>query len=648
MRRRFIARVYRIPFLLSLSTLFTLSCSNNRPLVSLSPVSNPMASPLPMLQRTRPEELLPALVAEAERRVDLNMDQPMLWRRIAQIHLALGGPQKARNALLKAAEIAEDSTTRSLIADSLLAQRQPDAAKRAIGRYGYLGTNPTLMALSKHSQLTQTEQKRLEGPSVVQRGFGSGLQIFPTRLVMQLVLRGAEEETRKWLKPRLEFALQRGSEGGRTQSFHDAILCTFYLGDHANALKATDREIPYWRMQTLFCLLVGGATDAELILFADTRLSERDSDIRLTRRTPPSVRAEIVQRLRKVIPLVPLERPASASNTIEQVEDPTLGRIAMLCGILGEWELARLTAARIKDQSYRKMSLDAIQLRELPLFAPVQEAHGVSQLGALSQNLSRISRMSDSRQARRFLRQAIEEARRYHLSGSLADYAAQVAWQHDAPEMILLLIGDSSAAWFRCAQALKLARYYHVRGDQSRARAFLLEADRNNTLIAKRNQRALLGLDTAEEARRQGELALCDRWRLETHKLTGEITTGTIRTQVTLRLLRLDALRGDKSAYARSLVESRSLIQEMRRIFPAEADRLRIELSGRLMEARETAESLIVLQEVEAPSLQTHALCSFVEQALGLSLPPRTYILPDIMKDAARGAPGSASARPPR
>lgn len=556
----------------------------------------------------------------------------MQWRRIAQIHSALGNRLKAREARLTAAAAAEDTTTRSLIADELLAAGEPEAAKQALGQLGYLGKNPVLLPLASRSQVAEAEKLRLEAPTLVQRGPNMGLQIFPTRLVMQLVVRGAREEAKRLLKPRLDFALQRGGQGGRTQSFHDAILCTFYLGDHAKALKATERESPYWRVQTLYCLLVGGMTDAEQILFSDMRQQERDYDLRLVALVPPSVQEEIVQRLQVAIPQIPRTRPEGPPTSIEHLEDPGLGRLAMLAATLERWDLARITVNQIQDPAYQQACLQDLEAKRAPLFAPVRLHKGTSNLGILSQNLSRISRHSNREHALRLLKQTVAEAQQLDLVYPMADYLAQTAWQYSAWELIPPLLTERTSDWFPCAQRLKLAGYFRTQGDLARARVHFEEAERAVKRIEKRNQRVLLSLDAAEEARLLGELAACDRLRTRAHEEALAIATSTIRNEVIFRLLRLDALRRDKVAFERSLKLSQSFIEDTRRLFPAEADRLRIELFSRLLDAGQNEESLRILQRVEAPSLQPHALCNFAERLLGLTVPKRAYPMESLVK----------------
>jgi len=582
---------------------------------------------LPRLPSGSPAQQRDFLIQEAATRADKALDaDSLIWRRLAQIQRKRGKTAEARAFLRKAAEKTEDPITRSLIADELLSLGDLKGAQEALGHLGYLGFRPELLRFRAGALPTDAERARLAAPSTTGRGPGSTLQVFPTRLVIQLVVRGAKDAVETQMRDRLMFALQRGPQGGRDTSYHDAILCWFYLGHYQEALQATERETLFWRVQTLGCLLAGGATDPDSVLFPDTRLPERDNDPRILAGVPESVRAEIRHRLLKALNQIPIRTGEPLPMLTERLEETYLARIVMLAALLGHWDIAQVGAARVSDPEYRAQFATAFAQRTPPLFTPIHPTRAMGAVGSISQNLARIGRFSEPVQGKRLLNQVLQEGKKHRCLSLLADSFSQVAWYQKSPELIPELIQGFPMGWFQTAQSLKLAVHARQQGDTVLATHQLQAALNFASHLVKPNQKLLLSLDIAEEARQQGDTATCDRLRHEMEALLPHIITETVRTEGTLRLVRLHRLRQDQAAYTPLMESAQQRIVAAGTTFPAESDRLRVELSGMLVEAGDFPDAYTVLQPLHTTVLQPHALCNLMELELGLTLPPRSYL----------------------
>lgn len=604
-----------------------LGCSPEptRPFWNLpAPQPGELLPPLPSGSAAQQRDLL---ILEAANRADKALDaDSLIWRRLAQIQRKRGKTAEARAFLRKAAQKTEEAITRSLIADELLALGDSSGAQEALGTLGYLGFRPELLRFRAGALPTDAERARLAAPSTTGRGPGSSLQVFPTRLVIQLVVRGARDAVEEQMRDRLAFALQRGPQGGRDTSYHDAILCWFYLGHHKEALQATERETPFWRVQTLGCLLAGGATDPDSVLFPDTRLPERDTDLRILTAVPEAIRAEVRQRLLRALGKVPIRTGEPLPMVKDRLEETYLARIVMLTALLGHWDIAQAGAARVSDPEYQAQFATSLAQKQPPVFTPVHPTQAMGALGALSQNLARIGRLSEPKQGKRLLNQLLQEGKKHRCLNLLADSFSQVAWYHKSPELIPELIQGFPMGWFQTAQSLKLAAHARQQGDTVLATRQLQAALGFARRLVKPNQRLLLSLDIAEEARRQGDTATCDRLRHEMEALLPQITTETVRTEGTLRLVRLHRLRQDQAAFTTMMETAQKRIVAAGTTFPAEEDRLRVELSGMLVEAGDFPAAYAVLQPLRTTVLQPHALCNLMELELGLTLPPRSYL----------------------
>lgn len=583
-------------------------------------------NPFPNLAPGPHPQQVDALIALAEKRSEGNSsNDSLIWRRLAQIQLKRGKRAEARAYLIKAARCADEAIVRSLVADELAKLGETKVALEALGTEGYLGFRPELMPGRRNALPSATEKPRLLAPSLTGRGLGSSLQVFPTRLVIQLVVRGAQKEVETLMHDRLTFALGRGPYGGREQAFHDAILCSFYLGHYAEALKATERETPLWQVQTLGCLLAGGATDPESVLFPDTRLPERDADPRVLQDVPMGVQQDVANRLKESLRRVPIRTGEPTIQVTERLEETYLARIVMLAALLGHWDVAQVGAERIADPVYRAQFARSLAAKMPPVFTPIHPTQTLGAVGTLSQNLSRIGRLNDAQQGRRLLNQLVAEAKAHQCLHLVADAVSQAVWMHEAPELVPELISGFPMVWFQIAQTLKLAELARKQQDTATAQRHLRTALGLLGKLTKPNQRILLSLDVAEEARLQGDTSNCDRLRNEMQAFLPTIGTSTVRTEAALRLLRLHCFRHDQSAYKAGWQSTLALIVEAGQTFPAEEDRLRIELSHMLVEAGDFPAAYTVLQPVRNTVVQPHALCNLLEAELALTLPPRSY-----------------------
>ncbi|WP_395095225.1 hypothetical protein [Armatimonas sp.] len=315
------------------------------------PRSAPPPLPLPPLPETGAAQLA-LLLEEAQRRVEKDgRPAPYFWRRLAWIQHHQGNHDLALKTLDKAMislqnsdfPTNQESLERTAVAEQYLAMNAPQKAREALGEFRYQGSSPQAQQLLARITLTPLEIQRLESPDI----------FLAPRLVVSLWDKGPRRALQKALESRLEFALMRGPEGGRSESYHGAIVLQFHFGDPLISIRATDQESPTDKVRTLACLYWGGTTVPSTILISGESFTASRKAL------PPAVSQELRERFLAAL------RALSPLKSF----DVELTAILILACQSGDRELVQEAARPLADALYQSQVQKAI-LSQQPIPLP--------------------------------------------------------------------------------------------------------------------------------------------------------------------------------------------------------------------------------------------------------------------------------------
>lgn len=516
--------------LLLLTGLAVTSCSERRGRRQRWARQQPL--PLPAWPE-RPADHLPYLLRESERCLQLAGPAAISeWRRLAWLQRNRGERDAALKALDQSASlldvalttVAQQTAERSALADQYVALQRPERARALFTGYRYQGTSPAASALLRRADLTAIEHTNLKAPEI----------FMAPRLLLALLDQGPILTLRRELQPRLDFALMRGPEGGRSERFHNAVLLQFHLSDPAVAMKATEQQSPPERLRTLGCLLFGGTMQVSTILY------QRDRYKLLESRLTPALRQSLIQRLiRTLHALVP-----------QRLLDLELTALAALALQLSARPLAELALARLSNPETRTVAFRELEAGTyLRLPSPPKNLSPIERSSFLSRNLGKIMGVADPRYQAMLLTDFIEELKTPRDFSLFAGHATALCWEHQRTDLLERLMERWREPAYLCHQQLKQGMMLQKRGERSQAEALLVRTLPLLPTIAKQSHRLQETLRAVDLARALGERTLLSQLRDRVVELTPQTTISALRTEALIYLASLHYEFQDIPAY---------------------------------------------------------------------------------------------------
>ena len=500
--------------------------------------SAPPPLPLPPLPKTQ-AECFPFVLRQAQRQIE-QVNEPALyfWRRLAWMQYHHGEPTLARRALDQATISLDtssfgpnqESLERSALAEQYLAMHATDQARKVLGDFRYQGSSAQAQRLLSRTTLTSLETRRLQSPEIF---------LMP-RLVVALLDKGPKSALQNALLPRLEFALMRGPEGGRAESYHGAIVLQFYLDDPGVAIRATEQQSATDKVRTLACLYWGGTTSPSAIF------SQRESFPALQGALPVSVKRELRIRL----------LTALASLAPSKVSDQELTAIVMLAYQSGDSELLQKAADSLASSPYQHQVQQAIRAQQ-PILMPSIRGTTTSRhasINQLSRSLNRLAEMRPGPYQERLLAQFLSE-----LSGAAGESIftsalATLFRKHGQWDLLARLLTIENNSAFQCHQSLLQAEDALEKGMKQASLVALKKALGQLEQIEKSSHKAQEALFAQELARHLGNPEILVALEHVLVKLLQEVTIPLLKNDLRVRLTGLQALNGNHSAYQEGMI----------------------------------------------------------------------------------------------
>ncbi|WP_395139214.1 hypothetical protein, partial [Armatimonas sp.] len=373
--------------------------------------------------------------------------------------------------------------------------------------------------------LTSLETRRLQSPDI----------FLTPRLVVVLLDKGPKLALKKALLPRLEFALMRGPEGGRSESYHGAIVLQFYLGDPMRAVRGTEQQNATDKVRTLACLHWGGTTYPSVIF------SQSESFPTLQEALPASVKRELRTRL----------LAALANLSPSKDFDPELTAIVMLAYQSGDSELIQKAARPLTSSLYQRQIQQAIAAHQPILMPPIggTVTSGHASINHLSRSLNRLVGMRPGPYQDRLLEQFLSELSGAAEESIFTSSLATLFRKHGRQNLLARLITLENNSAFQCHQSLLQAEDALEKGTKQASLVALKKALGQLERIEKPSHKAQEALFAQELARRLGNPEILLALEPVLIKLLQEVTIPLLRNDLHVRLTGLQALNGNDSAY---------------------------------------------------------------------------------------------------